>query len=152
MLLYVTLPLDSKLPEDKPLKIVLQLIPAGWKCTMICANFKPLEHSMEELVEYLKGVEYSENKNPPKRSNWNINSSGLKKAKKSKHKHDKGEESHNLTPKNTSNKKNCKLCKLCKMFDSNAEMHTTDRCNKNNLLSSLLDGHKKKHMERAKKE
>eukprot|EP00957_Ditylum_brightwellii_P185300 14110093-Ditylum_brightwellii.AAC.1 len=31
-------------------------------------------------------------------------------------------------------------------------MHTTYQCNKKNLLSGLLDGHKKKHMDRAKKE
>eukprot|EP00957_Ditylum_brightwellii_P175893 13393690-Ditylum_brightwellii.AAC.1 len=38
------------------------------------------------------------------------------------------------------------------MFGGNAELHVTDHCNKKNLLSGLLDGHKKKHMDRAKKE
>eukprot|EP00957_Ditylum_brightwellii_P067726 5141286-Ditylum_brightwellii.AAC.1 len=38
------------------------------------------------------------------------------------------------------------------MFGGNAELHTTDRCNKKKLLSSLLDGQKKKCMDRAKKE
>eukprot|EP00957_Ditylum_brightwellii_P136725 10426515-Ditylum_brightwellii.AAC.1 len=107
---------------------------------------------MEEIVEYLKGVECSENKNPPKRNNWNNNSSGPKKTKKQKQKHDKDEESQEVTAKNTSNKKSCKLCKLCKIFCGNADLHTTDHCNKKNLISSLLDGHKKKRMDKAKKE
>eukprot|EP00957_Ditylum_brightwellii_P090581 6898797-Ditylum_brightwellii.AAC.1 len=132
MLLYFPPPLDSKLPEDKLVEIVLCLIPVGWKRTMMCANFKPIEHSMEELVEYLEGVEHSENKNPPKRSNWINNSSGLKKTKKSKRKRDTDEESHNITAKNMSNKKSCRLYKLCKIFGGNAESHTTDHCNKNN--------------------
>eukprot|EP00957_Ditylum_brightwellii_P041630 3153055-Ditylum_brightwellii.AAC.1 len=38
------------------------------------------------------------------------------------------------------------------MFSDNAELHTTDCCSKKNLLSGLLNGHKKKHMDRAKKE
>eukprot|EP00957_Ditylum_brightwellii_P052421 3974888-Ditylum_brightwellii.AAC.1 len=38
------------------------------------------------------------------------------------------------------------------MFGNNAELHTTDCCNKKNLLSSLLYGHKKKHIDKAKKE
>eukprot|EP00957_Ditylum_brightwellii_P013893 1047678-Ditylum_brightwellii.AAC.1 len=38
------------------------------------------------------------------------------------------------------------------MFGDNAELHTTDRCNKKNLLSSLLDRCKKKCFDRAKKE
>eukprot|EP00957_Ditylum_brightwellii_P100159 7632895-Ditylum_brightwellii.AAC.1 len=38
---------------------------------------------MEELVEYLKGVEHLETKNPLERNNWNSNnSSGLKKTKR----------------------------------------------------------------------
>eukprot|EP00957_Ditylum_brightwellii_P202699 15331390-Ditylum_brightwellii.AAC.1 len=51
-----------------------------------------------------------------------------------------------------SSKKRCKYCKLCKMFGVNAELQFTDCCNKQNLLSSLLDGHKKKQSDRAKKE
>eukprot|EP00957_Ditylum_brightwellii_P141904 10810752-Ditylum_brightwellii.AAC.1 len=35
---------------------------------MTCANFKPLEATMEELVKYLKGVKRSETENPPKRN------------------------------------------------------------------------------------
>eukprot|EP00957_Ditylum_brightwellii_P039901 3020825-Ditylum_brightwellii.AAC.1 len=38
------------------------------------------------------------------------------------------------------------------MFGSNADSHTTDCCSKKNLLSSFLDGHKKKCMDEAKKE
>eukprot|EP00957_Ditylum_brightwellii_P093687 7133589-Ditylum_brightwellii.AAC.1 len=53
---------------------------------------------------------------------------------------------------NASYKKSCKPCKLCKTIGGNDELHTTDCCNKKNLLSSLLDGHKKKHIDRAKKE
>eukprot|EP00957_Ditylum_brightwellii_P110737 8445196-Ditylum_brightwellii.AAC.1 len=56
---------------------------------MTCANFKPLEHSMEELVEYLKRAKFLETENPPKRNNQNNNLSGLKKTKKSKYKHGK---------------------------------------------------------------
>eukprot|EP00957_Ditylum_brightwellii_P021236 1601286-Ditylum_brightwellii.AAC.1 len=107
---------------------------------------------MEELVEYLKGVECLENNNPPKRSNWNNNSSGLKKTKKIKHKHGEDAESHNITYKNMSNKKSYRPYKLCKMFGGAAELHITNQCNKKALLSSLLDGHKKKCMDRAKKE
>eukprot|EP00957_Ditylum_brightwellii_P206644 15349360-Ditylum_brightwellii.AAC.1 len=92
----------------------------------MCANFKPLGHSTEELVEYLEGVECSENKNPPERSYWNNNFSGLKNIKKSKRNHCKDEEFHNITAKNASNKKSCKLCKI---FSGNAESHTTDHCN-----------------------
>eukprot|EP00957_Ditylum_brightwellii_P076331 5801530-Ditylum_brightwellii.AAC.1 len=51
-----------------------------------------------------------------------------------------------------SNKKIHKPCKLCKMLGGNAESHTTDHCGKKNSLSSLLDGHKKKHNDKAKKE
>eukprot|EP00957_Ditylum_brightwellii_P211511 15366264-Ditylum_brightwellii.AAC.1 len=53
---------------------------------------------------------------------------------------------------NTSYKKSCKQCKLCKMFGGNAELHTTDCCNKKNSMSHLFDEYKKKHMDRAKKE
>eukprot|EP00957_Ditylum_brightwellii_P153753 11702594-Ditylum_brightwellii.AAC.1 len=53
---------------------------------------------------------------------------------------------------NASSKKSHKQCKLCKMFGGNAKLHTTDCCNKKNLLSGLLDGHKKKQVDRAKKE
>eukprot|EP00957_Ditylum_brightwellii_P039162 2961963-Ditylum_brightwellii.AAC.2 len=35
---------------------------------MTRANFKPLEATMEELVEYLEGVECSETENPTKRN------------------------------------------------------------------------------------
>eukprot|EP00957_Ditylum_brightwellii_P121446 9261852-Ditylum_brightwellii.AAC.1 len=49
-------------------------------------------------------------------------------------------------------KKSCKPCKLCKMFDGIAELNTIDCYNKKNLLSGLLDRHKKKCMDRAKKE
>eukprot|EP00957_Ditylum_brightwellii_P126113 9613847-Ditylum_brightwellii.AAC.1 len=38
------------------------------------------------------------------------------------------------------------------MFGGNTELHTTDCCNKKNLLSGLLDVHKKKQFDRAKKE
>eukprot|EP00957_Ditylum_brightwellii_P015340 1154614-Ditylum_brightwellii.AAC.1 len=38
------------------------------------------------------------------------------------------------------------------MFGGNAELHTTDHCNKKKMLSSILDEHKKKHMDKAKKE
>eukprot|EP00957_Ditylum_brightwellii_P160511 12219003-Ditylum_brightwellii.AAC.1 len=153
MLPHFLLPSNSKLLEDELIEIILQLIPAGWKYTMTCANFKPLEHSMETLVKYLEGVECSENKNLPKRNNWNSsNSSVLKKTKKQKHKHDKGEEFHNVTVENASNKKSCKPYKFYKMFGGNAESHTTDCCNKKNLLSSLLDEHKKKCMDKVNKE
>eukprot|EP00957_Ditylum_brightwellii_P174994 13323532-Ditylum_brightwellii.AAC.1 len=111
---------------------------------MTCANFKPLKHFMEELVEYLEGVEHSETENPPERNNQNNNSSGLKKTKKGKCKRDEDEKSQNIMYNSVSYKKNCKLCKFCKVFGGNAESHTTDYCNKKNLLSSLLDGHKKK--------
>eukprot|EP00957_Ditylum_brightwellii_P111908 8534121-Ditylum_brightwellii.AAC.1 len=152
MLPYFPLPSDSKIPEDELAEIVLQLIPVGWKRMMMFANFKSLEHSNEELVECLEGVEGLDNKNPPKRSNQNNNSSGLKKTKKSKHKRDEDEKSHNVTDNGASNKKSCKPYKFCKMFGGSAELHTTDRCNKKNLLSVLLDGHKKKRINRAKKE
>eukprot|EP00957_Ditylum_brightwellii_P027206 2056526-Ditylum_brightwellii.AAC.1 len=127
------------------MEIVLQLIPAGWKCTMTCANFKPLEYSMDELVEYLEGVECLEIEGPPEKNNWNNNnSSGLKKTKKGKHKHDKDKNSQDVLDNNAGSKKSHKHCKLCKMFGGNVELHTTDHCNKKNLLSGLLDGHKKK--------
>eukprot|EP00957_Ditylum_brightwellii_P016933 1276968-Ditylum_brightwellii.AAC.1 len=38
------------------------------------------------------------------------------------------------------------------MFGGNAELRTTNHCNKKNLLSGLLDEHKKKRVDRAKKE
>eukprot|EP00957_Ditylum_brightwellii_P018835 1415684-Ditylum_brightwellii.AAC.1 len=38
------------------------------------------------------------------------------------------------------------------MFGGNAELHTTDDCNKKNLFTSLFDGYKKKQMDKAKKE
>eukprot|EP00957_Ditylum_brightwellii_P142094 10826215-Ditylum_brightwellii.AAC.1 len=108
---------------------------------------------MEELVEYLKGVKYLETKIPPERNNWNNNtSSGLKKTQKGKCKHEEDKKSQDVMDNNASCKKSCKPCKLCKMFGSNTELHTTDRCNKKNFLSGLLDGHKKKRMDRAKKE
>eukprot|EP00957_Ditylum_brightwellii_P096569 7354981-Ditylum_brightwellii.AAC.1 len=112
---------------------------------MPCANFKPIEHSMKELVEYLEGVKHLETKNPLERNNQSSsNSSGLKKSKKGKHKCDKDEQSQEVSDNNTSSKKSRKHCEICKMFGGNAESHTTDCCNKKNLLSGLLDGHKKK--------
>eukprot|EP00957_Ditylum_brightwellii_P191821 14603034-Ditylum_brightwellii.AAC.1 len=76
MLPYFPQPLNSELPENKLVEIVLQLIPAGWKRKMTCTNFKPCKHSMEELVEYFKGVKCSETENPPERNNnWNNNNS-----------------------------------------------------------------------------
>eukprot|EP00957_Ditylum_brightwellii_P170473 12976190-Ditylum_brightwellii.AAC.1 len=120
-------PLNSKLPEDELVEIVLQLIPAGWKRTMMCANFKPLKNSMEELVEYLKGVKHLETKNHLERNNRNNNnSSSLKKTKKGKHKHGKDKKSQDITDNTVSSKKSHKHCKLCKMFGGNAELHTTD--------------------------
>ena len=120
---------------------------------MMCANFKPLEHSMEELVEYLKGVKHSEIKNPPEKNNQNNNnSSGLKKTKKGKCKRDKDKKSQDVSDNNTSSKKSRKHCKLRRMFGGNAKLHTTDCCNKKNLLSGLLDTHKKKRSDRPKKE
>eukprot|EP00957_Ditylum_brightwellii_P107952 8234713-Ditylum_brightwellii.AAC.1 len=83
LLPYLPQSSNSKLPEDKLVEIDLWLIPVGWKCTIMCANFKPLKHFMEELVEYLKGVKCSETKNPTEINNRNNNnSSGLKKTKK----------------------------------------------------------------------
>eukprot|EP00957_Ditylum_brightwellii_P208465 15357591-Ditylum_brightwellii.AAC.1 len=38
------------------------------------------------------------------------------------------------------------------MLGGNTELHTTDCCNKKNLISGLLDGQKKKHLDKAKKE
>eukprot|EP00957_Ditylum_brightwellii_P066638 5057425-Ditylum_brightwellii.AAC.1 len=38
------------------------------------------------------------------------------------------------------------------MFGGNAEPYTSNHCNKKSLLSGLLDGHKKKQFDRAKKE
>eukprot|EP00957_Ditylum_brightwellii_P065086 4936985-Ditylum_brightwellii.AAC.1 len=120
---------------------------------MACANFKPLEHSMEELVEHLEGVERSETENHPEKNNQNNNnSSGLKKTKKGKCKRDEDKKSQDIMNNNTNLKKTCKHCKLCKMFGGNSESHTTDSCNKKNFLSGLLDGHKKKRFDRAKKE
>eukprot|EP00957_Ditylum_brightwellii_P114399 8721899-Ditylum_brightwellii.AAC.1 len=136
MLPYFSQPSNSKLPEDELVEIDLQLIPAGWKRTMTWANFKPLKHSMEELVEYLAGVECSEIKNPPEKNNRNNNkSSGLKKTKKGKRKHDEDKKSQDILDNNASSKKNRKHCKLCRMFGGNAKMHTTECCNKKNLLS-----------------
>eukprot|EP00957_Ditylum_brightwellii_P032656 2475756-Ditylum_brightwellii.AAC.1 len=60
--------------------------------------------------------------------------------------------SQDISDNNASSKKSRKHCKLCKMFGDNAKLHTTDRCNKTNLLPGLLDGHKKKQSDRAKKE
>eukprot|EP00957_Ditylum_brightwellii_P124233 9469664-Ditylum_brightwellii.AAC.1 len=105
MLPYFLQPLNSKLLEDKLEEIVLQLIPVGWKHMMTCANFKPLKHSMEELVEYLKGVKCSITKNPPERHNQNNSSSGLKKTKKGKCKCDTDKKSQDITNNSTSYKR-----------------------------------------------
>eukprot|EP00957_Ditylum_brightwellii_P012841 970305-Ditylum_brightwellii.AAC.1 len=108
---------------------------------------------MEELVEYLEGVECLKTKNPPEKNNWsNNNFSGLKKTKKGRRKHDKNKNSQDVTDNNASSKKSSKHCKLCKMFGRNSELHTTDHYNEKNLLSGLLDGNKKKRFDRAKKE
>eukprot|EP00957_Ditylum_brightwellii_P161876 12324645-Ditylum_brightwellii.AAC.1 len=104
----------------------LQEINMGWKHTMRCTNFKPLKYSMEELVEYLEGVERLETKNPPEINNPNNTSSGLKKTKKGKCKHDEDKKSQGVMENGTSYKKSCKPCELCKMFGGNAELHTTD--------------------------
>eukprot|EP00957_Ditylum_brightwellii_P081714 6216486-Ditylum_brightwellii.AAC.1 len=102
MLPYFLPPLNSKLPEDKLGEIILYLVPVGWKRTMTCANFKPLDASMEELAEYLEGVERSEIKNPPDRNPRKNNSDGPKKTKKSKHKREEDGESHDVTANTTS--------------------------------------------------
>eukprot|EP00957_Ditylum_brightwellii_P115370 8798573-Ditylum_brightwellii.AAC.1 len=67
---------------------------------------------MEELVEYLEGVERLETKNPPERNKWNNRSSGLKKTKKGKRKRDEDKKSQDVTDNSVSYKKSCKLCKL----------------------------------------
>eukprot|EP00957_Ditylum_brightwellii_P182558 13906634-Ditylum_brightwellii.AAC.1 len=64
---------------------------------MTCANFNPLEASMEELVEYLVGVKRSEIENPPDRNPRKDNSDGPKKTKKNKCKHEEDGESHDVT-------------------------------------------------------
>eukprot|EP00957_Ditylum_brightwellii_P154044 11724052-Ditylum_brightwellii.AAC.1 len=109
---------------------------------------------MEELVEYLEGVEYLDKGNSPERNNnWNNNnSSGLKKTKKGKRKCDEDKKSQDVSDNNTISKKSHKHCKLYKLFGGNAKLHTTDHCNTKNLLSGLLDGHKKKKIDMAKKE
>eukprot|EP00957_Ditylum_brightwellii_P001883 144527-Ditylum_brightwellii.AAC.1 len=38
------------------------------------------------------------------------------------------------------------------MFGGNAESYSTEGCNKKTLFTSLLDGHKRKHTDKAKKE
>ena len=92
-------------------------------------------------------------KNSPEKNSWNNNnSSGLKKTKKGKHKCDKDKKSQDVLDNNASSKKSRKHYELCRMFGGNTKMHTTDRCSKKNLLSGLLDGHKKKQFDRAKKE
>eukprot|EP00957_Ditylum_brightwellii_P169342 12889272-Ditylum_brightwellii.AAC.1 len=100
---------------------------------------------MEELVEYLKGVKYLETKNLLERYNQNnSNFSGLKKTKEGKQKSDEDKKPKDILDGNASSKKSRKHCKLCKMFGGNVELYTTDCCNKKNLQSSLLGGHKKK--------
>eukprot|EP00957_Ditylum_brightwellii_P153887 11713543-Ditylum_brightwellii.AAC.1 len=130
MLPYLLPPLNSKLPEDKLVKIILRLILTGWKRMMTCANSKPLEASMEELAEYREGVECSEIKNPPGRNPRKDNSDGPKKTKNNKCKHEEDKESHNVTANTMSSKKSRRTCKLYKMFGGNAESHSTERCNK----------------------
>eukprot|EP00957_Ditylum_brightwellii_P031087 2355050-Ditylum_brightwellii.AAC.1 len=152
MLPYFPPPLNSKLLEDELVEIILQHIPVGWKCTMTCAIFKPLEASMEELIKYLKGVKRLEIENPPGRNPRKNNSNGPKTTKKNKRKRDEDGESHNVTANTMSSKKSRKICKLCKMFGGNFKSHSTECCNKKTLLASLLDGHKKKHADKAKKE
>eukprot|EP00957_Ditylum_brightwellii_P200506 15285624-Ditylum_brightwellii.AAC.1 len=151
MLPYFPQPLNSKLPEDELVEIILRLIPAGWKRTMTCVNFKLLEATMEKLVEYFKGVECSETENPPVR---NPKAAAAQKANKNKNKgkRDEEEDSPKTTATSSSTKKSCRKCKLYKMFGGNSESHTTKQCNKKALLSSLLDGHKKKRYDKTKKE
>eukprot|EP00957_Ditylum_brightwellii_P116236 8866306-Ditylum_brightwellii.AAC.1 len=129
MLPYFLPPSNSKLPEDKLVEIILCLIPTDWKHMMACANFKPLEASMEELVKCLKGVECSEIENPPDRNPRKDNSNSPKKTKKNKPKREEARKSHGITANTTSSKKSCRTCKLCKMFDGNAESHSTEHCN-----------------------
>eukprot|EP00957_Ditylum_brightwellii_P134328 10240995-Ditylum_brightwellii.AAC.1 len=38
------------------------------------------------------------------------------------------------------------------MFGGNAGSHSTERCNKKTLLASILDGHKRKCVDKAKRE
>ena len=151
MLPYFPQPLNSKLPEDKLVEIILQLIPMGWKCMMTCANFKPLKATMEELVKYLEGVKRSETENPPKR---NPKPTAAQRTNKNKNKCKRGEkeDSPETTAMLPSTKKSCRKCKLCKMFGGNSESHSTKQCNKKALFAGLLDGHKKKHYDKTKKE
>ena len=118
---------------------------------MTCVNFKPLEATMEELVEYLEGVKRSETENPPER---NPKAAAAQKTNKNENKRKRGKEEG--SPKTTatlpSSKKSRRKCKLCKMFGGNLESHTTKQCNKKALVSGLLDGHKKKRHDKAKKE
>ena len=118
---------------------------------MTCANFKPLEATMEELVKYLEGVERSETENPSER---NPKAAAAQKANKNKNKRkrDKEEDSPETTATSSSTKKSSRKCELCKMFGGNSESHTTEQCNKKALLLGLLDGHKKKRYNKTKKE
>eukprot|EP00957_Ditylum_brightwellii_P127883 9752266-Ditylum_brightwellii.AAC.1 len=67
----------------------------------MCANFKPLEASMEELAKYLEGVEHLEIENPPDRNPRKNSSDGPKQTKKNKRKHEEDRESHDVTANTT---------------------------------------------------
>eukprot|EP00957_Ditylum_brightwellii_P069883 5307239-Ditylum_brightwellii.AAC.1 len=86
---------------------------------MACANFKPLEATMEELVGYLEEVERSETESPPER---NPKAAAAQKTNKNKNKRKRGEEedSPETTATLSSTKKSCRKCKLCKMFGGNS--------------------------------
>eukprot|EP00957_Ditylum_brightwellii_P166130 12648288-Ditylum_brightwellii.AAC.1 len=115
---------------------------------MTCVNFKPHKYSIEKLVDFLEGVERSETNNSPEKEK-NAYKEKSKNINPNKRICDENEKSHDTS---NANKKIWHPCKLCKMFGASADMYTTDKCDKKNLLSTLLDKHKKKHSKEACRE
>eukprot|EP00957_Ditylum_brightwellii_P199373 15196904-Ditylum_brightwellii.AAC.1 len=97
---------------------------------------------MDKLVEYLEEVKHSETENPPKRINWNNNSSGLKKTKKGKCKRDKNKKSQDVTDNSASYKKSRNRASSAKCLVTMLNCIPLIIAIKK-LLSGLFDEHKK---------
>eukprot|EP00957_Ditylum_brightwellii_P072225 5490537-Ditylum_brightwellii.AAC.1 len=87
---------------------------------MACDNYKPLEHSIQDLVEYLEVIECSETDNPSSLEDTVGSKISIIKANNTKKCPRAEDETSHNTPK-----KRKMSCKLCKMFGVEANRHST---------------------------
>jgi len=57
---------NQALPDDKLLNIAKFAVPATWQQTMVLQGFVPMEHIINEFIEFCKHLEFAEGIDPQK--------------------------------------------------------------------------------------